>query len=89
MVSAGVSNWLYENEVVINPMKIKNLTNRKMTPVALQKLNQLLLEVLEDLENSGRRRYVWNDLREALTVRLILPQYETRRCVRGSKDDKK
>ena len=70
----GDRSWLYK-KVLINPVAVRNFSEKKVVPKGLEELNQLILDAFTSLRASTKKRYYWRDLREILTFLLISPPY--------------
>lgn len=68
--------WLYEDFVLINEGGIQTLSSKRIIPSALKNLNQTLVAVFKELNETTLNRYNWSDVKTALVRKLLLPDYD-------------
>lgn len=79
------NGWMYETPPVLNLLKVKELTNRKVLGDSIKNLNNLLLDVFQDVQNSNRKHLRWDFIKESLIVRLISPDFDLKKLKEGAK----
>lgn len=71
---------MFESDnILVNTIALGTISSKRLLPQAIEKLNQLLIDAIKQLDEAQLKRFNWLDLKGAMVFLLISPDYTSGR----------